>query len=63
MGFEAEGDGLYYPIYNLDQKNPNIKDTVEHIPPEELLASILGKDRRVAELMAEIQDLLHDKPQ
>lgn len=59
---KAEGDGLYYPIYNLDQKNPNIQDSFEHIPPEELLASILEKDRRVAELMAEIKDLLHEKP-
>jgi hypothetical protein len=38
------------------------KDSFEHIPPEELLTSILEKDRRVAELMAEIKDLLHDKP-
>ncbi|MGD1907248.1 MAG: N-6 DNA methylase [Leptolyngbyaceae cyanobacterium] len=59
---KACGDELYYPIFNLDQKNPNIKDTFEHVPPEDLLASILEKDRRVAELMAEIKDLLHKKP-
>jgi type I restriction enzyme M protein len=60
---KARGDELYTPIYNLDQKNPNIKDTFEHVPPEDLLASILEKDRRVTELMGEIKDLLLEQPQ
>jgi type I restriction enzyme M protein len=45
-------------IYNLDRKNPNIQQDFEHLPPEQLGADILEKDRRVAEIMADIQALL-----
>jgi type I restriction enzyme M protein len=45
-------------IYNLDRKNPNSQEDFEHLPPEQLLADILQKDTRVAEIMAEIKEVL-----
>jgi type I restriction enzyme M protein len=43
---------------NLDIKNPNAKQDLEHLPPEELADSILQKEKRIAELMGEIQAIL-----
>ncbi len=55
---QAKGDTTYWGIYNLDRKNPNNQQDFEHLPPEQLLAGILEKDRRVAEIMAEIKGIL-----
>ncbi|MEH1998939.1 MAG: N-6 DNA methylase [Nostoc sp.] len=55
---KAKGDAIYWAIYNLDRKNPNNQQDFEHLPPEQLVADILEKDRRVAEIMAEIKALL-----
>ena len=41
--------------YNLDVKNPNAAPDVEHLPPEQLLADILGKERRILALLEELQ--------
>lgn len=43
---------------NLDRKNPRAKVDVEHLPPEELVDSIIAKAARIAELMAEIKAAL-----
>jgi len=43
---------------NLDCKNPRAKVDVEHLPPEELVDSIITKEARIAELMAEIRSAL-----
>jgi type I restriction enzyme M protein len=43
---------------NLDQKNPNAAADIAHLPPEELVASILHREQRIAEIMANIRDLL-----
>jgi len=44
--------------YNLDRKNPSAKDDIIHLPPEQLAASILDKERRIAEIVGKIQGLL-----
>jgi type I restriction-modification system DNA methylase subunit len=44
--------------YNLDIKNPNGKADLEHLPPEQLTESILKKEMRIAEIMAEIKQVL-----
>ncbi|MFZ3058407.1 MAG: class I SAM-dependent DNA methyltransferase [Candidatus Methanoperedens sp.] len=46
--------------YNLDIKNPNGKPDLEHLPPEQLTESILKKEQRIAEIMAEIKQVLAD---
>lgn len=44
--------------YNLDIKNPNSKQDLEHLPPEQLAESILKKELRIAEIMNEIEQIL-----
>lgn len=44
--------------YNLDIKNPNGKQDLEHLPPEQLAESIMKKEQRIAEIMAEIKRVL-----
>lgn len=46
---------------NLDVKNPNNIDYLEHLPPHELAESILAKEKQIAELMDEVMDLLKAK--
>jgi type I restriction enzyme M protein len=48
--------------FNLDIKNPSAKDDFEHLPPEQLAADILKKEQHIAEIMAEIQKTLAEKP-
>jgi type I restriction enzyme M protein len=43
---------------NLDRKNPRAKADITHLPPEELAASILKKEQRIAEILSDIRDLL-----
>jgi len=43
---------------NLDLKNPNGKQDLEHMPPEQLADDILRKEQRIAEIMAEIKQVL-----
>lgn len=52
---QAAGDAIYWPIFNLDSKNPNSADTFEHRPPNELVAGILEKEREILRLMEEIE--------
>lgn len=39
---------------NLDLKNPNSAGALEHLPPEELAADILKKERRIIEIIEKI---------
>jgi type I restriction enzyme M protein len=43
---------------NLDCKNPRAAADIAHLPPEELAASILQKEQRIAEIMDNIRKLL-----
>jgi type I restriction enzyme M protein len=43
---------------NLDRKNPRAKEDITHLPPDQLAASILQKEQRIAEIMGNIRDLL-----
>ena len=52
---QAAGDAIYWPIFNLDSKNPNAAEDFAHLPPEQLVADIMAKERRILELMEEIQ--------
>jgi type I restriction enzyme M protein len=48
--------------YNLDIKNPNGQQDFEHMSPEALVESILQKELRIAEIMAEIRALVANPP-
>jgi type I restriction enzyme M protein len=52
---QLAGDAAYWPIYNLDHKNPNSVDAMVHRPPEELVESILTKEREILLLMEEVK--------
>jgi type I restriction enzyme M protein len=43
---------------NLDRKNPKAKDDIAHLPPEQLAASILAKEQRIADIVKKIQTIL-----
>ena len=43
---------------NLDIKNPRGKQDFEHLPPEQLVADILTKEQRIAEIMLEMKKML-----
>jgi len=43
---------------NLDRKNPQAKKDVAHLPPEEIAAGILDKERRIMEIVGNLQRLL-----
>ena len=47
---------------NLDLKNPNAAEALEHLPPEKLADDILQKERRIIEMMGEIKDVLARGP-
>ena len=57
---QREGDAIYWPIYNLDIKNPHGKEALEHVPPHELVASMLAKEQDVIRLLAEIDALVNE---
>lgn len=54
---EYNDDGSLRAV-NLDRKNPRGKEDITHLPPEQLAASILEKERRIAEIIGKIQGLL-----
>ncbi|MBI2993621.1 MAG: N-6 DNA methylase [Gammaproteobacteria bacterium] len=43
---------------NLDRKNPHGKEDITHLPPDQLVADILKKEQRIAEIMGNIRNLL-----
>jgi type I restriction enzyme R subunit len=43
---------------NLDRKNPRAKEDITHLPPAQLAADILQKEKRIAEIVPSIQKLL-----
>jgi len=43
---------------NLDRKNPRAKEDIAHLPPEQLVESILEKEHRIVGIVAGIRELL-----
>ena len=43
---------------NLDRKNPRSKEDITHLPPEQLVESILAKEKRIIEILGEVKALL-----
>lgn len=57
---QAQGDAQYWPIYNLDIKNPNAKAGLEHADPKDLIASMRGHEAEVMRLLGEIEVLVSE---
>jgi type I restriction enzyme M protein len=43
---------------NLDRKNPRAKEDITHLPPEQIAEDIMDKERRILEIVGNIQRLL-----
>jgi type I restriction enzyme M protein len=52
------GDDGQLASVNLDIKNPNSAEALEHLPPEKLVEDILEKEQRIVEIMDEIKGVL-----
>jgi type I restriction enzyme M protein len=48
--------------FNLDRKNPRGKEDIAHLPPEELVESIMQKEQKIIEIMGNIKTLLGKTP-
>lgn len=44
--------------FNLDLKNPRAKRDITHLPPEELVESILLKEKQIAEIITTVKELI-----
>lgn len=55
---QAMGDSLYWPIYNLDIKNPHAKAGLEHADPKDLIASMRSHEAEVIRLLGAIETLI-----
>lgn len=60
---QTEGDALYWPIYNLDIKNPHAKAGLEHADPKDLIARMRGHETEVMRLLGEIELLVNEVEQ
>jgi len=47
--------------YDLTARNPNKKQEMVYIEPEELVESILEKERQILEILEELRSVLGDK--
>ena len=54
---KKDADGNLVSV-NLDIKNPNAAEALEHLPPEQLVEDILTKEKRIIEIMGEIKAVL-----
>ncbi len=55
---QAAGDAIYWPLFNLDRKNPRAKEDITHLPPGQLADNIIQKEKRIAEIMENIRGLI-----
>jgi type I restriction enzyme M protein len=46
---------------NLDLKNPNGKQDLEHLPPEQLLEDILAKEHGILEILRDVKSVLETR--
>jgi len=60
QAWKVSAEELLASNCNLDRKNPHTKEDITHLPPEQLVASILEKEQRIAEIMERIQSLLSE---
>lgn len=58
QAWRVSAEELRANSYNLDRKNPNAKEDVTHLPPAELAADILKKERQIATIMEDIAAFL-----
>lgn len=63
LAWKVSAEDILKNNCNLDIKNPNGKQDLEHLPPEELVESILEKEQTIITVLAEIRELLGVVPE
>ena len=48
----------YWPIYNLDIKNPRVRTGLEHADPKDLIAAMRSHEAEDMHLLGEIEALV-----
>jgi type I restriction enzyme M protein len=51
---KLDADGNVVSV-NLDIKNPNAAEDLEHLPPEKLVEDIVAKEKRIIDIMGDIK--------
>ncbi len=52
---QQQADAIYWPVFDLDNKNPRAKAATAHIAPAKLAAQMVKRAERLTELMREIE--------
>ena len=55
LKYDEQGNLL--PV-NLDIKNPTAKEDITHLPPEQLAETVLQREQRIMQIVADIKELL-----
>jgi type I restriction enzyme M protein len=58
LAWKVSASELLANACNLDRKNPRAKEDITHLPPEQIAADILQKERRITEIVGRIQRFL-----
>jgi type I restriction enzyme M protein len=56
----TDADGRVLAV-NLDLRNPNMKEVAEHRTPPEIIAGIVAREKKVLDLLQEIEALVNDR--
>jgi type I restriction enzyme M protein len=59
--WKVSADKIVANNFNLDQRNPNATEDLEHLPPEKLAAAIHAKEERILGIVSKIRALLEAK--
>ena len=59
--WKVSADKIVANNFNLDQRNPNAAEDLEHLPPEKLAADIHAKEERILGIVSRIRSLLEAK--
>ncbi|WP_441290041.1 N-6 DNA methylase [Sorangium sp. KYC3313] len=59
---QAQWDAIYWPVFNLDHKNPNAADTPDLLPPTKLAERLIAQAERVAEILRAVKVLVQAGP-
>ena len=60
--WKVPADEIITNGFNLDRKNPSGKEDITHLPPEQLVESIMEKEKKILEIMENIKTLLGKTP-
>jgi len=58
LAWKVSASDVITSNYNLDRRNPRTQEDIPHLPPEQIVESILQKEHRVSDIMEKIKKLL-----